>query len=77
MQKVKNLNRVWSWVLALVITSAVAVACNNDGEKPAEPAADTPAVTAPAVTDTTKKDTMPPIDTGATTRPDGKPAGSQ
>ncbi|WP_407524277.1 hypothetical protein PDL71_01085 [Lacibacter sp. MH-610] len=77
MQKVKNLNRIWSWILALVITSAMAVACNNEGEKTEEPAADTPAVTAPAVTDTTKKDSMPPIDTGATTRPDGKPAGSQ
>jgi hypothetical protein len=76
MQNVKNLNRIWSWVLALVITSVMAAACNNEGEKKEEPAADTPAVTAP-VNDTTKKDSMPPIDTNATTRPDGKPAGSQ
>lgn len=77
MQKVKNLNRIWSWMLALAIISVMAVACNNEGEKPAEPAADTPAVTTPSTTDTTKKDSLPPVDSGATTRPDPKPAGSQ
>lgn len=77
MQKVKNLNRFRSLLAALVLTSSMVAACNSEGEKTTETTTDTPAVTAPAVTDTTKKDTMPPIDTAATTRPDGKPAGSQ
>ncbi|MBX9784676.1 MAG: hypothetical protein K2X48_15415 [Chitinophagaceae bacterium] len=72
MQKVKNLNRIWSWVLALVIISGIAAACNNEGEKKAETTTDTPAVTAPAPIDTTKKESVPPVDSGATTRPDAK-----
>lgn len=71
MQKVKTQNRIWGWILALVITSSFAVACNNEGEKTTETTTDTPAATAPAVIDTAKKDTVQPIDTSATTRPDG------
>ena len=72
MQKAKNQNRIWGWILALVITSSFVVACNNEGEKKEEATADTPAATAPAPIDTTKKDTVQPIDTTATTRPDAK-----
>lgn len=75
MQQVKNLNRIWGWVLTLVLTSTIMVACNNEGEKAPEAAADTPAVSAPVVTDTIKNDTLPTVDTNATTRPDGNTTG--
>jgi hypothetical protein len=74
MQNLKNLKRIGSWIVALVITSSMAVACGGEGEKPAE-TTDTVVTPAPAVTDTTKQDSLPPVDTNATTRPDGKPTG--
>lgn len=70
MQNVKILNRVWSLLLALVITSSIVVACNNEAEKSTETITDTSAVKESVTTDT-----LPPIDTSATTRPDGKPTG--
>jgi len=77
MQTLKSLNGTWNWIFAFVIVSAMAIACKTEGEKSAEPAEVAPEAAAPAAIDTTRKDTMPPIDTTATTRPDGRPAGSQ
>jgi len=75
MQQFKNHSRIWGWVLALVITSAMVVACNNEGEKTPEATTDTPAAAAPVVTDTLKTDSLPPVDSNATTRPDGSTTG--
>lgn len=75
MQQLKNLNRIWGWVLTVVLTATIMVACNNEGEKAPETTADTPAVSAPAVTDTIKPDSLPTVDTSATTRPDGNTTG--
>ncbi len=58
------------WALALVFTSALVIACNNEAEDSQEPAADTPAVVAPPATDT-----LPAVDTTATSRPDGSTTG--
>jgi hypothetical protein len=69
MQNVKNQSRIWSWIVALVITSTMAVACNNEAKPADEPKADTPVVEAPAAPSTT--DTLPKVDSPATTRPDG------
>lgn len=75
MQQLKNLNRIWGWVFTMLLTATILVACNNEGEKEPETTTDTTTVSAPAVVDTTKADSLPPVDTNATTRPDGNTTG--
>lgn len=72
MQPLKNQNRIGTCALALLLSSTMMLACNNEGETTTEPAVDTPAVTAPAAT---PADSLPPVDTSATTRPDGSTTG--
>ena len=74
MQRVKIQTRFLGWMFAFAITSAMVIACNNEGEK-SEAAADTPAAEAPAAPDSTGTDTLPTIDTSASTRPDGSTTG--
>lgn len=74
MQNVKKQSRLLSWVIALVITSAMVWACNNEAPKTEETKTDsvTPAPAPAAPVDTTKHDSLPKVDTTAKKKPDGK-----
>jgi hypothetical protein len=60
----KSIFNLRNFLAIMAIVSFTFIACNNEGEKKEEPAADTPVAPAPAaVTDTTAKDTTK-MDTG-------------
>jgi hypothetical protein len=60
----KSVFKLRNFMAIMALVSFTFIACNNEGEKKEEPAADTPAAPAPApVTDTTAKDTTK-MDTG-------------
>ncbi len=67
-QTVKQLQS-FRWVLALALTFAMFVGCNDAAKE--EEKTTTPEVAAPVTKDTLKTDTLPVIDTNTVTKPDG------
>lgn len=68
MQKSKQTNSIFTKVLTIAAVALFLFACNNETKPAEETKVDTPAVQAPPPVTT---DTLPKVDTPATTRPDG------
>ncbi|MEQ1798296.1 MAG: hypothetical protein ABL872_10100 [Lacibacter sp.] len=68
MQKSKQTNSIFTKVLMIAAVVLFLFACNNETKPAEETKVDTPAVQPPPPVTT---DTLPKVDTPATTRPDG------
>ncbi len=68
MQKSKQTTPFFTRVLTIAAMALFLFACNNEAKQAEEPKVDTPAVQTPPPVTT---DTLPKVDSPATTRPDG------
>jgi hypothetical protein len=76
MQQIQKANRPLQYIICMLLSTLLFLGCNNDAAKTDEEKTDstTPAMTAPADTLMAPADTLPPLDTTATTRPETRKA---